>query len=166
MADFYVCPECRLYFPTGHPASKAFNNVHAYCTLPPYTSYDERLHTFEERGGPQVLSRDDIPDDCTCTLNSLELLAYACTVSEPEPVPAPTHAHAGHYVLCRSCAAYFPMAHPGAINWRVRHVLCSTKGMGNKPENIGISYANVYPDYYTCELSPLEQLACSQQDRA
>ncbi len=154
-ASFYACESCCLYFPTNHPKARSFFNWHVYCILPKYVEYSDRLHSFDERGETQILSKNDIPDTYTCTLSDLELLAYACIVSEPEK----TDTHLPYYVLCRSCSMYFPLRHPDATLWRLSHERCPFKGTSSKPENMGISYSDNFPAHYICVLSPVEQLA-------
>jgi hypothetical protein len=148
--DFVMCETCRMYFPLHHPDALSWTRQHQCCTLPEYTDFDNRMQSFEERTPVHLMQGNQIPDDYTCKLHDLELLAFGGVVNEPEPEPETESQYQAHvwtwtkpdvptdsdltdeakdllkgkYAFCNECCEYIAMAAQGSFAFRVQHAEC------------------------------------------
>lgn len=146
--DFVFCECCRKYFPLHHPEALIWTNSHRLCTLPEYTDFESRMQSFEERTPIGLVQGNQIPDDYTCQLHDLELLAFGGVVNVPEIEPEPEPKFQSHvwswarpepeedltdeakdllkgkYAFCNECQEYTVMAHRDSFAFRVKHGEC------------------------------------------
>ena len=84
MSDFYLCETCMAFWPSRHPLAAAWVDKHWTCTLPQYKDFDTRMVTFEERIPVGLVAANDLPENYTCALGDLELLAFGGLLENEE----------------------------------------------------------------------------------
>lgn len=73
------CDVHSCYYPTRHSDYGMWLLRHEGCSMPEWSTWDNRMETFERREGPvlHLVLKDEVPDHYTCELGDLELLAFA-----------------------------------------------------------------------------------------
>ena len=84
--DFFICETCNKYWPSQHPGAQNWLIDHAACSLPEYTDFDFRMEPFNSayRRAVHLVQQNEVPNNYTCSLGFIELLAFGGLVSEPE----------------------------------------------------------------------------------
>ena len=81
---------------------------------------------------------------------------------------------ASNYVYCHKCREYQPIWHPDSISFFAQHAECTlgekkryflnsteVPGIGDPPPVPAVSFGEEYPEGYSCDIGPMEELAYS-----